>query len=77
MLFEKKFIKLKEGQDLEDYVDDLKIGGIYYVEYTDGIFIEYTLVPLKKEYVGQLFDKSKCQIIKSPMSTYTPTSGKI
>ena len=77
MLFEKKFIKLKEGQDLEDYVDNLKIGGIYYVEYTGGIFIEYTLVPLKKEYVGQLFDKSKCQIITSPMSTYTPTSSKI
>lgn len=77
MLFEKKFIKLKEGQDLKDYANELKIGGIYYVEYTDGIFIEYTLVPLKKEYVGQLFDKSKCQIIKSPMSTYTQTGGKI
>ena len=74
MLFEKKFIKLKEGQDLEDYVDELKIGSIYYANNADGSFTEYTLVPIKKEYVGQPFDTTKCQILKSVMSIYTPTN---
>lgn len=74
MLFEKKFIKLKEGQDLEDYVDELKIGSIYYANNADGSFTEYTLVPIKKEYVGQPFDNAKCQILKSVMSIYTPTN---
>lgn len=73
MLFEKKFIKLKEGQDLDDYINELKIGSIYYMNNDDGSYTEYTLVPIKKEYVGQLFDDTKCQILKRVMSVYTPT----
>lgn len=61
----KKFIKLKEGQTLDDILKSLKIGSIYYIGDTNGNFYEYTLVPIKKEYVGQLYDTNKCKVFKS------------